>query len=77
MGYTVGQVSAEAAHVPQRRGRRSSPTHYSRKRLAEIICAAKTRSCLMCSNNFHSRGAGHRVCDNCKGTEAWQAGNWP
>jgi hypothetical protein len=75
MVHTVGQASTETAHVPERRDRRPSPSYYSRKRLAEIICAGKTRSCLMCSGNFHSRGAGHRVCDSCKGTEVWQW-NW-
>jgi hypothetical protein len=52
------------------------PTYYSRKQAAEIARAGKTRSCLMCSHGFHSRGAGHRICDACKGTEAWQAGSW-
>jgi hypothetical protein len=42
----------------------------SRKQAAEIARAGKTRSCLMCSHGFHSQGAGHRICDDCKGTQA-------
>ena len=32
------------------------------------------RPCLMCSKNFPSTGAGHRVCDGCKKTAAWRSG---
>jgi hypothetical protein len=70
------QASSDTALVPQRRGRQPFRIYYNRKRAAEVARAAKTRLCLMCSRNFRSQGAGHRVCDNCKGSEAWLAGNW-
>lgn len=32
------------------------------------------RRCLMCRGSFASAWAGHRVCDDCKCTEAWRDG---
>ena len=35
---------------------------------------ARKRPCLGCGCEFHSEGAHHRLCDDCRGGEAWRCG---
>lgn len=35
---------------------------------------AKQRRCLVCRDDFLSEHIGHRVCNDCKATEAWRSG---
>jgi hypothetical protein len=45
-----------------------------RKPPAETQHVVKVRNCLMCKRPFKSEWHGHRVCNLCRQTEAWQWG---
>jgi hypothetical protein len=66
----IEQAALGVTATIQRRNRRPFRMYCNRKRAADIAREAESRACLMCGRNFQSRGAGHRVCDSCKGTEA-------
>lgn len=46
--------------------------YYEGKPKAVIMRMVK--KCLMCLKNFKSTGPGNRVCDCCKGTDAYRGG---
>lgn len=41
---------------------------------AEARPQPKMRACLMCGESFESTGAGNRICQKCKSSQAWRTG---
>jgi len=41
----------------------------------EKVFKADKRKCLKCGNTFNSEWIGHRICQNCKSTRSYRAGD--